>query len=233
MPSTYDDRASRPRPGTARTDVRRRRTADLVRRRSSCHDVGDGIRRDAGAIRSAWRPRPRRRADARPSAARRFASSAAKRRRRPDDQDRPARRRGPGLEIRLPQVQQMAARLHLARAAEVGRIDAQAVERIGAGDDDVIGEDRAELERERVERSFELVSRRRAAAWRARAHATPATRAAHARRSSGVMRRRRQRPHGAGRGRARRPSAGRALRAPYATSDCRRAEDLAQLAVEQ
>ena len=53
----------------------------------------------------------------------------------------------------------MAARLHFARAAQVGGLDPEAVERIAAGHDHVVGEDGAELERERVERAAELVRR--------------------------------------------------------------------------
>ena len=51
----------------------------------------------------------------------------------------------------------MTPRLHLARLAEVRGVDAESGERIGAGDDRVVGEDRAELERKRVERSLEFV----------------------------------------------------------------------------
>src|SRR5580765_5098575 len=62
-----------------------------------------------------------------------------------------------GLEVRLPQMQQVAARLYFARAADVGWVEPRGGKRIRARDDDVIGEDRTELQRKGVERSIELV----------------------------------------------------------------------------
>ena len=57
----------------------------------------------------------------------------------------------------LPQVQEMAACLHLAGPPQVGGLDAQAVERARARDDRVVGDDGAQLERKHVERPRELV----------------------------------------------------------------------------
>ena len=54
-------------------------------------------------------------------------------------------------------MEQVAARLDLAGPAQVRRLDPQALERVAPGHDHVIGEDRAELERKRVERSAELL----------------------------------------------------------------------------
>ena len=53
----------------------------------------------------------------------------------------------------------MTARLHLARAAEVGRVDGEPSERIAARHDFVVREDRAELEGKSIERARELVGR--------------------------------------------------------------------------
>ena len=117
----------------------------------------------------------------------------------------------------------MAARLYFARAPEIGRFHLRALERVPAGHDRVLGENRAELERERVERILELVRREQ-----------------QRRRESGVVpfdpragRRRADRRPSASR---RSPScesmrcvrvaaavcAGRPRGAPYVTSDCRR-----------
>ena len=76
--------------------------------------------------------------------------------RRLHDQVRQRVRAAARLEKPFAQVQQMAARLHFARPPHVGGVDRERRERVAAGDDDVIREDRAELERERVERSLEL-----------------------------------------------------------------------------
>ena len=62
------------------------------------------------------------------------------------------------FEKALAQVEQVAARLHFAGAPQVGRIDGQRRERVCAGDDGVVGENRAELERKRVERLLEFVA---------------------------------------------------------------------------
>ena len=51
----------------------------------------------------------------------------------------------------------MAAGLHFARAAEIGGVHRQPVERVGAGDELVVGEDGAEFERKSIERSAELL----------------------------------------------------------------------------
>src|SRR4051812_33780112 len=77
-------------------------------------------------------------------------------RRRLQDQHRQRIGAAAGFEKPFAQVQQMAARLEFDRAAHVGGIDSERSERILSGDDDVVGENRAELERERVERLREL-----------------------------------------------------------------------------
>src|SRR6185436_20245556 len=56
------------------------------------------------------------------------------------------------LEVPLPQMQQVAARLYFARPPDVGRVEPRGGKRIRARDDDVIGEDRTELQRKGVER---------------------------------------------------------------------------------
>ena len=81
------------------------------------------------------------------------------RRRRSDDQHGQRVASSLCFDERLAEMQQMASRLHFARPSQVGRVDAKAFERVPAGDDDVIGEDRAELEREHVERPGEFVRR--------------------------------------------------------------------------
>ena len=62
-----------------------------------------------------------------------------------------------GLEIAFAQVQQVAARLDLACAPQVRRIDGERREWIRAGNDGMVRENRTELEREGVERLLELV----------------------------------------------------------------------------
>src|SRR5882757_8850584 len=62
-----------------------------------------------------------------------------------------------GFEEAFAQMEEVAARLHLAGTTQVGRIDGERRERVGAGDDGVVGEDGAELHREGVERLLELV----------------------------------------------------------------------------
>ena len=64
-----------------------------------------------------------------------------------------------GLEIALAQVQQVAARLHLARAAQIVESRPTGPRTGCAGHDRVARQDRAELDRERVERPGELVAR--------------------------------------------------------------------------
>ena len=81
------------------------------------------------------------------------------RRRRLQDQHRERVGAAARFEIALPQVQQVAARLHFDGAPQVGGVDAQRRKRAAARDDDVIGEDRAEFERKRVERLRELARR--------------------------------------------------------------------------
>ena len=60
------------------------------------------------------------------------------------------------LEIPLAQVQQVAAGFHFAGMPEVDRVHTQAHKRVSADNDRVVGDDGAELERERVERPAEL-----------------------------------------------------------------------------
>ena len=72
-------------------------------------------------------------------------------RRRLDDQVGQRVRTTMGLEVRLSQMKQMAAGLHLARAADIGRVEPRRRERIRAGDNDVIREDRTELQRKGVQ----------------------------------------------------------------------------------
>ena len=79
------------------------------------------------------------------------------------------------LDEALAQMQQMAARLHLARAAQVGRIHLQAGKRIASGDQRVIGEDGAELERETHRASDRTPAPRAAAASPGRRRATSST----------------------------------------------------------
>ena len=62
-----------------------------------------------------------------------------------------------GVEPALPQMNQQAARLNFTRASDVLRLDGDAGERIAADDDDVRVENGRVLERERVERTAELV----------------------------------------------------------------------------
>ena len=62
-----------------------------------------------------------------------------------------------GLQKPLAQVEEVTSRLNLAGAAHVGGIHRERCEWVDAGDDDVIREDRAKLERERVEGLCELV----------------------------------------------------------------------------
>ncbi len=61
------------------------------------------------------------------------------------------------FDVPFAQVEQVTAGLDFTRLADVRRFDAEAVEGIAADDHQVIGEDRAELERERVERAAELL----------------------------------------------------------------------------
>ena len=62
-----------------------------------------------------------------------------------------------GLQVPLAEVQPVAARLHFARATEIGHLHFQPVERIAAGNEAVVGKAGAELEREGVERPAELL----------------------------------------------------------------------------
>ncbi len=57
------------------------------------------------------------------------------------------------------QMQQVAARLYLACTAQVRWRDRGLPERLRAGDDDMVGNDRAELERKDVEGPIELAVR--------------------------------------------------------------------------
>ena len=79
------------------------------------------------------------------------------------------------LHVPFAQVEQVTARLDFARLPDVRRFDAEALERIAADDHLVVGEDRAELERERVQRAAELLrgekKRRRQAGIVPRGHA--------------------------------------------------------------
>jgi hypothetical protein len=61
------------------------------------------------------------------------------------------------FEIRLAKMEPVAARLHFARATQIGTVHMESLERIAAGHDLVIGKDGAELEREGVEGAAELV----------------------------------------------------------------------------
>ena len=56
-----------------------------------------------------------------------------------------------GLEITLTKMQQVAARLHFAGAAEIVGLHGEAIERAGAGHQGVACQDRAKLDRKRVE----------------------------------------------------------------------------------
>ena len=56
-------------------------------------------------------------------------------------------------------MQQVAARLHFTRPAQVGRVHSKALERIAARQHEVVVHDGAEFERKGVERSRELVPR--------------------------------------------------------------------------
>ena len=82
------------------------------------------------------------------------------------------------LDVPFAQVEQVTARLDFTRLADVRRFDAEAFEGIAADDHHVIGEDRAKLERERVERAAELLrgekKRRRQAGIVPRGHALSA-----------------------------------------------------------
>ena len=69
-----------------------------------------------------------------------------KRRRRANDEIRDGVAAPMGFQIPFAQVEQVAARLDFRRAPQISRIHAQAGKRIGAGHDDVRGEDRAEFE---------------------------------------------------------------------------------------
>ena len=118
-----------------------------------------------------------------PSRCATLATQRGERRRRFHDQHgervaAPAR-----LEIALAEMQPVAARLHFAGAAQVGGLDPEAVEGIAAGHDHVVGEDGAELEREGVERSAELVRGDESGVARPPS-CQASTRAVHARRSS-------------------------------------------------
>ena len=77
--------------------------------------------------------------------------------RRPHNQNRERIRSSPGLYEALSKVQQVTSRLNLASASEIGGIDAQAVERVSARDDGVVGQDAAEFEGEGIERAAEFV----------------------------------------------------------------------------
>ena len=89
----------------------------------------------------------------------RFVEQRHQRRRGPRDELVDRRRVSPRLQIAFAEVQQVAARLHLARTAEVLEADRQALERAETGGDGVPRHDRAELDRKGVERSGELVAR--------------------------------------------------------------------------
>jgi len=64
-----------------------------------------------------------------------------------------------GFHVALTEVQQVASCLHFAGAPQVAGFDAQSLERIAAPDDGVVGENAAELERERVERARKFIGR--------------------------------------------------------------------------
>ena len=79
------------------------------------------------------------------------------RRRRRDDQHRQRMIVRASLEKALAKMQQVAARLDLAGAANVVGFHPRGLERVHAGHHFMVRDDRAELEREHVEGSFELV----------------------------------------------------------------------------
>ncbi len=136
-------------------------------------------------------PPTRRRRSSWPSSRAMLVTSAAKARRRPDDQHGERVGAAARFEKAFAQVEQMAARLHFARAAQVGRIDRER-RRTGSlpATTDVVGEDRAELERECVERrSNSCAAMSSGVASPASCHAS--TRTAHARRSCGASSNRR------------------------------------------
>ena len=138
------------------------------------------------SVRSAWRTAAVTSLDVTPSSRARFCSSDAQ-----AGADRTMRTASASSRPRVStypfaQVQQMPARLHLTRPSQVGRFDPQSVEWIPAVDDVVIGEDRAELEREHVERARKLAGRQHQRASQGRRHATSVMRDAQPRRSSAV-----------------------------------------------
>ena len=85
------------------------------------------------------------------------ADERRKRRGRADDEFGQRVAAAARLEVPLPEVEQVASGLALAGEPEVGGVDAQAVEHVGARHDDMAGRHIAELQRKRVQRGRELV----------------------------------------------------------------------------
>ena len=198
-------RSARPRRGTARRDARLRPTRCRARPRASSTSAMalSGV----PSVRSTCRAADAASSVACPSSRAMLVTSAANAAARPDDEHGERIGAAARFEEAFAQVQQMAARLYFARAAKIGWIDGERSERVAAGHDRVIGEDRAEFEREGVERLLELVrgdeERRRQARRRATRRRGPRTRAD---RRPSSNRRWRAYASPAHRGRARRPA---------------------------
>ena len=78
-------------------------------------------------------------------------------RRRSDHQLRERICPAPSFDVAFAQVQQMAPRLHLDCAPQLGGVNPEPLEGVRACDEGVVGEDSAELERKGIERAIEFV----------------------------------------------------------------------------
>ena len=61
-----------------------------------------------------------------------------------------------GFDVALPEMEQVATRLHFARPTQISWFDVQPLERVRPGGDNVVRDDGAEFERKNVERLFEF-----------------------------------------------------------------------------